>query len=118
MTDGSMFFSSIFGGTFQRSLAVIDLPSTSVQTLSFPGGYNVSTLEGVHLLDEEVADDDTWYALRLDLFISAEEAVVSLLTIADHMKDVVTVDNLVTSHNAVPDTHSLYHTSNTLLIIT
>jgi len=99
MTDsGSMFFSTIFGSAFQRSLPVIDIPSTSIQTISFPGGYNVSTVEGVHLLDEEVAKDDTWHALRLDLFISAEEAVVSLLTISETMKEFMTVENLVTTH--------------------
>ena len=111
MTD-SIFFSSIFGGTFQRSLAVIEIPSTSIQTISFPGGYNVSTVEGVHLLDEEVANDDAWHALRLDLFISAEEAVMSLLTISEHMKEFVTVDNLVTTPSLIhySSIHSLWPT--------
>ena len=112
MTD-SIFFSSIFGGTFQRSLAVIEIPSSSIQTISFPGGYNVSTVEGVHLLDEEVANDDAWHALRLDLFISAEEAVMSLLTISEHMKEFVTVDNLVTTPSLIhySSIHSLWPTN-------
>ena len=118
MTDpGSMFFSTIFGGAFQRSLAVIDIPSSSIQTVSFPGGYNVSTVEGVHLLDEEVANDDTWYALRLDLFISAEEALVSLLTVSDHMKEFLTVDSLVNTPTlrTPPQIHSTTHSVKTLV---
>ena len=94
------FFSAVtavFGAGFAASRKVVDVDGSVVQSVSFPGGYNVACLEGRLLLDDEVADDVAWQDLRLDLFVSAEEALVAMQTIdAAAVKTFLSVDNLVT----------------------
>jgi len=99
MADVGFFsaVSAVFGAGFAASRPVVEVDGSAVQVISFPGGYNVACLEGRHLLDDEVADDAAWHDLRLDLFVSAEEALVAMQTVDPAaVKTFLSVDNLVT----------------------
>ena len=99
MADVGFFsaVSAVFGAGFAASRPVVEVDGSAVQVMSFPGGYNVACLEGRHLLDDEVADDAAWHDLRLDLFVSAEEALVAMQTVDPAaVKTFLSVDNLVT----------------------
>jgi hypothetical protein len=61
-----------------------------IQSIPFPGGYAVSAVEGKHLSSEPA-----WKDLRVDLFVSAEEAVGSLGSVIASIRDLVTIPSLV-----------------------
>lgn len=67
-------------------------PSRSdlVVPIIFPGGWSVSSLEGRFLSSES-----SWKDVLFDVFISAEEAILSLCNISANAKDLVTVPLLI-----------------------
>lgn len=62
--------------------------------LSYPGGFNVSAVEGRFLSNES-----SWKELSADSFISAEEVLNSLCSISGNIRDIMTVPLMVSHSN-------------------
>lgn len=86
----------MFNNTFQISHTdELNIYSSDViESLSFPGGFEISATEGKHLTNEL-----SWKDLRVDIFISAEEALESLVHIASSARELLKVQLLVSHSN-------------------
>jgi hypothetical protein len=68
--------------------------SDLVLPLSFPGGCSVPAIEG-----RVLSNDSSWNCVRVDLFVSAEEALASFETISTTVSDFINVPGIITHSN-------------------
>ena len=80
--------------SYDSSSDLFLLCSDLVIPLSFPGGRSVPAIEG-----RDLSSDSSWNCVRVDLFISAEEALASLGTISSDVSEFISVPVIVTHSN-------------------
>ena len=89
------------------ALNLILLLSDLVVPLSFPGGRSVPAIEG-----RVLSSDSSWNCVRVDLFISAEEALTSLVTISSAVSEFISVPIIVAHSNGKNRRVSIYDALN------